>query len=89
MIHARDDYARIQDPENKIKPEEPVFLIRAQDRTAAAVVRYWVKLNKAALKEAEGLTDAQKAGRKKALTLAEAHAYRMEDWPTKKFADVP
>lgn len=28
MIHARDDYNRIQDPENKIGKDEPVLLIR-------------------------------------------------------------
>lgn len=31
MIHARKDYARIQDPWNKIADDEPVFLVRAQD----------------------------------------------------------
>ncbi|HEX9272954.1 MAG TPA: hypothetical protein VGA01_12145 [Candidatus Binatia bacterium] len=31
MRHARRDYARIQDPWNKIGEEEPVFLIRGQD----------------------------------------------------------
>ena len=32
MIHARDDYNRIQDPAGKIGHDEPVFLLRAQDR---------------------------------------------------------
>ena len=31
MIHARDDYNRIQDPAGKIPADEPVFLLRAQD----------------------------------------------------------
>lgn len=31
MIHARDDYNRIQDPEGKIEQDEPVFLLRAKD----------------------------------------------------------
>lgn len=26
MLHARDDYNRIQDPENKIPENEPVFI---------------------------------------------------------------
>ena len=31
MIHARPDYARVQDPWKKIGDDEPVFLIRAKD----------------------------------------------------------
>lgn len=88
MIHARDDYSRIQDPENKIPEREPVFLLRAQDMTAAAVLRYWIKLNKSLLREEkDGLDDRQIAARRKAIVLAEAHAFRMDDWPTKKPAD--
>ena len=90
MIHARQDYQRIQDPEKKIPEDEPVFLLRAQDETAAAVVRYWVKLNRKAINAA---VKAKGDGsiiqrRKKAVVLAEAHAIRMDDWPTKKPADV-
>ncbi len=55
MIHARSDYSRFQDPALK-KPEllgegstpiaddEPVFLLRAQDKHAAAAVRYYAML---------------------------------------------
>jgi hypothetical protein len=32
MKHARKDYNRIQDPEEKIGRDEPVFLLRAQDK---------------------------------------------------------
>jgi len=31
MIHARPDYNRFQDPENKIGQDEPVMLFRAHD----------------------------------------------------------
>lgn len=41
MLHARPDYNRIQDPENKIGEDEPVFLLRAQDTVAPEAVRYW------------------------------------------------
>lgn len=41
MKHARKDYNRIQDPEDRIPVDEPVFLIRGQDVTAPAVLRYW------------------------------------------------
>lgn len=92
MIHARNDYQRIQDPENKIPVDEPVFLLRAQDKTAPAVLREWVRLNKNLLKEDIKANrvkdDAELNARKKAIALADAHAFRMEDWPKKKAADV-
>jgi hypothetical protein len=44
MIHARDDYNRIQDPAGRIPADEPVFLIRAQDRTGPAAVEAWAQL---------------------------------------------
>jgi hypothetical protein len=74
MKHARPDYNRIQDPENKIPENEPVFLLRAQDETAAAVVRFWASLNV--------------QGDPHAVKLALDHARLMDQWPTKKQADV-
>lgn len=44
MIHARQDYMRIQDPENKIAEDEPVFLLRAKDAIAPHAVRRWAGL---------------------------------------------
>ncbi len=44
MIHARPDYNRIQDPDNLIPDDEPVFLLRAKDRTAPAAVDAWANL---------------------------------------------
>jgi len=44
MIHAREDYNRIQDPAGKIADDEPVFLLRAKDSFAPAVVRMWAEL---------------------------------------------
>jgi hypothetical protein len=44
MKHARDDYNRIQDPAGKIPEDEPVFLLRGQDRHAPEVVAYWASL---------------------------------------------
>lgn len=86
MIHARNDYQRLQDPEKKIPQDEPVFLLRAQDQTSAEVVRHWCRLNKRLLKKmADG---PEKESLKKGISLAEAHAYRMDDWPTKKIATV-
>ena len=34
MKHARDDYNRIQDPAGLIPADEPVFLLRGQDKLA-------------------------------------------------------
>lgn len=73
MKHARADYDRIQDPAGLIPENEPVFLLRAQDQTAAKTVMFWASL------QPEG----------PAKTLALAHACRMKDWPVKKIADVP
>jgi hypothetical protein len=80
MLHARSDYQnRIVDnaEENPIPENEPVFLLR-----------YWIKLNRALI-----IADKKKGiqiseGRRKALVLAEAHAYKMDEWTPKKTADV-
>ena len=44
MRHARPDYNRIQDPDHLIPHDEPVFLLRAQDRFAPAVIEAWAAL---------------------------------------------
>jgi hypothetical protein len=41
MLHARDDYNRIQDPENKIGKDEPVLLLRAQDHHFLRMLSYY------------------------------------------------
>jgi hypothetical protein len=81
MKHARADYQkRIVDTAKKggIPKDEPVFLLRAQDATAASVVRYWAALNLAR-------PDVDH----KAVELATQHAAEMDKWPKKKTADVP
>lgn len=88
MIHARSDYNRIQDPAlqdprlrkegtTPIMQDEPVFLLRAQDKTAAEVVRFWAWLNST-------LPDHDEA----AVRLAVEQARSMDAWPVKKTADV-
>ena len=42
MIHARKDYMRIQDPENKIADDEPVFLMRAKDDCMVYALEAWI-----------------------------------------------
>ena len=68
MIHARDDYNRIQDPEGKIAEDEPVFLIRAKDINAPAAIREYAQLAKVS-GAADDLLEA-----------CEAHAVLSEQW---------
>ena len=76
MIHARRDYNRIQDPDNKIPEDEPVFLLRAQDQVAAEVVRIWIVLHLA------------RGGDETIAVLAQRQAELMENWPKHKSADL-
>jgi hypothetical protein len=59
----------------KADDTEPIFVLRAQDRLAAAVVRFWAD-------------EAQKAGAN-AAKIAEARevADAMEQWPSRKVPD--
>ena len=41
MLHAREDYNRIQDPEGKFGEDEPVFIVRAKDRFSVIAMRAW------------------------------------------------
>ena len=75
MKPARDDYARIQDPQGKIPVNEPVFLIRGQDAIGAHAVRAWANLNDAV------------GGDSRLTELALEQAERMVAWPVKKLAD--
>ncbi len=43
MKHARPDYNRIQDPDGIIPEDEPVFLIRGQDKVGPAAVLDWAR----------------------------------------------
>lgn len=43
MLHAREDYNRIQDPAGLIPEKEPVFLIRGKDKAAEAAIAAWIK----------------------------------------------
>lgn len=78
MLHAREDYNRIQDPENKIPEEEPVFIVRAQDVCAPDVMRFWAALHLSI------------GGDKKMYIQMMAHAKLAEEWQHKcgcKLAD--
>jgi len=77
MKHARVDYDRIQDPARKIPDDEPVFLIRGQDKVGAQTVRAWAELHE----NAGGDPELSK--------LAREQADRMDAWGYKKPADRP
>lgn len=77
MKHAREDYNRIQDPAGLIPSEEPVFLLRGQDKFASKTLRYYASL----VAEAGGSQDIIEA------TLS--HANLMDEWPVSKSPDIP
>lgn len=76
MRHARPDYDRIQDPENKIPEDEPVFLLRACDATAAQTLEYWI-----------GLNMQRPDCDMKMIALAKEQLGRIRRWPVKETAD--
>lgn len=77
MLHPRKDYEHIQDPSGKIPANEPVFLLRAQDKVAARTVRAWADYNV----DAGGDPALSKTARE--------YADKMDAWPVKKLADLP
>jgi hypothetical protein len=76
MMHARDDYNRIQDPAGLIPEDEPVFLIRAQDEFGADAVLSWAF-------QAE-----RHGGDRKLVLRARQQAMRMHAWPRHKKPDL-
>lgn len=77
MKHARDDYDRIQDPAGIIPDDEPVFLLRGQDKIAAETVRFYAQRT------------IDHGGDPVIARAAFDQAKRMEKWPKKKLADLP
>jgi hypothetical protein len=78
MLHAREDYNRIQDPAGLIPEDEPVFLIRGQDVNGPATLLFWARL-------------AEKAGADPEIVRrAREHADRMGFWQdTRNASKVP
>lgn len=75
MLHAREDYNRFQDPLNKIPEDEPVFLLRAQDKLAWHVVKIYAFC-------------AELIGQEKLAKICKEHAEKMKAWPVKKIPDL-
>jgi hypothetical protein len=76
MRHTRPDYQRIQDPDNLIPADEPVFLLRAQDRFAPVVVEAWAALMAA-------------TGDRVSCNLAAAQAAFMRAWQAEHAVKTP
>lgn len=77
MKHARDDYNRIQDPENKIPENEPVFLLRGQDVCAIPALEAWVNEAK------------KQAVEPRMVSAALAQLEKMRDWQLEHKVQVP
>jgi len=80
MKHAREDYNRFQDPENKIPENEPVFLLRGQDDLAPGLLRRWAE---------EYL---ERGGDEKMARAVQGHAVKMVNWQHEfgsKLPDLP
>lgn len=77
MKHAREDYERFQDPAGIIPKDEPVFLLRAQDRHAAATLRYYA-----------GRLSIDPKVDPDMVKMIKDHADAMDEWPVKKPPDV-
>jgi hypothetical protein len=56
-------------------PDEPLFVLRAQDRLAAATVRFWAQLLEASRGNAALVKEAREC------------ANAMDKWPVKKLPD--
>jgi len=76
MIHAREDYNRIQDPLGKIGADEPVFLIRSTDAVGPATIKIWVLLVEVVGAHASIIEHAND------------HACLMEEWQAEHLDDV-
>lgn len=77
MLHARPDYQRFQDPAGKIPEDEPVLLLRGQDKYAARVAKFYGDLLKEDREVAPEMTQ-----------MIYDHAVRMANWPKHKTPDL-
>ena len=77
MIHARQDYNRIQDPSGKIADDEPVFLLRAKDVLAPMCLILWAE---------ELIT---RGGDKDIAGIVADHAAKMIAWQEKNGCKLP
>ena len=84
MRHARADYNRIQDPAGLISEEEPVFLLRAQDRYAAETVLLYsqnILADELATPEARALADRAYSWAQEMRVWGVRHGIKYPDMP--------
>lgn len=89
MRHSRSDYNGIQDANGKIPEDEPVFVLRGQDRYAPEVIRYWADL----VDGSNTLSEDEEHGFEPPRDVAMANQARewaneLERWPIKKAPDA-
>jgi hypothetical protein len=69
----------------KVRSDEPIFVLRAQDKLAPGVIRTWARmLSVNAPRDTDGRIDA---GTQAKINEAEACAASMEKWPRRKYPD--
>lgn len=76
MKHARSDYDPIQDPRGKIPEDEPVLLLRGQDKLAVSAARTYAH-------------HARLAGLNDVADRVWAHADAMEEWQRNRRCKLP
>jgi hypothetical protein len=81
MKHAREDYNRIQDPAGHIPADEPVFLIRGQDKCGPKAVELYAMLAHDAGASPELVTAAYEQSQAMSLWQLE-HGSKVPDMPT-------
>lgn len=89
MKHAREDYNRIQDPAGLIPEDEPVFLLRGQDRFAPELVMDWARKVMEKAKEMDNLNLDKKINLVNMATMAVEQAVRMVDWQLYNNVKIP
>lgn len=67
-------YGQLTVERKELPKDEPVFLLRGQDKFAAQVVQYYAELR-------------EKAGDRNGAEECRKQAQRMADWPVKKMPD--
>lgn len=78
MIHCRKDYnERIQDKAGLIPADEPVFLLRGQDKYAYQLVKLWADV-----------VERDPSSTSEIVAAVRVHAMRMYEW-AQKYGKVP
>lgn len=88
MLHARSDYAHIQDPTGKIPADEPVFLLRARDVAAPFTVLFWAELVRKAGASAD-LVEAAAGQAMRMMQWQKVHGTKVPDGPKPPAPDTP